>query len=213
MSVSKDGTGTFTVSCEFGTSLLSCGSQTWKNVGREFFRQVRPMNSTTCLCHDDKGVTCIAWCTSLPVENFLIAVVTSKGAFQVNCPPVMLVLGCHISPDFNTKSSQLYRSTYPSFDGQSCMCYDRYGADCIATCASNVSGYEVMQKSSTGNPVSSCEKTGNVALGVGYQSHSMPGGYDDCPYGRILDQTTCMCHYSLAIDCYCICGTLLLTQK
>ena len=83
----------------------------------------------------------------------------------------------------------------------------RYGADCIATCASNVSGYGVMQKSSTGNSVSSCEKTGNVALGVGYQSHSMAGGYDDCPYGRILDPTTCLCHYALAIDCYCICGT------
>ena len=151
MSVSKDGTGTFTVSCTFGTSLLSCGSQTWKNVGREFFRQVRPMNSTTCLCHDDQGVTCIAWCTSSPVESFLIAVVTSKGTFKVHCPLGKLVLGCHISPDFNTRMTQLYRSTYPSSNGQSCTCYDYYGTDCIATCASNVFGYEVIKNSSTGN--------------------------------------------------------------
>ena len=209
MSVFKDGTGTFTVSCPFGTSLLSCGSQTWTNVGREIFRQVHPMNSTTCLCHDDQGVTCIAWCTSLPVESFLIAVVTSKGTFQVHCPPGKLVLGCHISPDFNTGMSQLYRSTYPSSDGQFCTCSDDYGADCVATCASNVVNYEVTSNSQSvsGNPISSCQKSGNVALGVGYRIQPQVGD-DDTPYGSIQDNTSCYCHYSKTIDCYCICGIL-----
>ena len=210
VSVSKDGIGTFTVSCPSETSLLSCGSQTMPNVDREVFRQVRPINSSTCLCHDDHGVTCIAWCTSLPVENFIIALITSKGIFQVYCPPGMFVLGCHISPDFNTRMTQLYRSTYPSSNGQSCTCYDYYGTDCIATCASNVFGYEVIKNSSTGNPISSCQKSGNVALGSGYRT-LIQVGYDDVPYGQIQDKTTCSCHYSKTIDCYCICGTLHLT--
>ncbi len=115
------------------------------NFGEIDYRSIKPINSTTCECYDYRYARCIAWCTKLPVKNFEIVTEKSSGMFNVACPNGTNVLGCHIDPTIQWYGDyDCCRNFYPIDDGTGCTCSDYYGADCIATCASDINDYEVV---------------------------------------------------------------------
>lgn len=139
----QSGSHSFQSSCPDGTALLSCGSQNYEAFYAEVYRSFKPLNSTTCDCWDYYSLICIALCTAKPVNDFQLVTTFSVGNFSATCPVGKRVLGCHLSPNRLNPQHDSLRSFYPTSDGLSCICLDLYGANCIATCASNVVDYEI----------------------------------------------------------------------
>jgi hypothetical protein len=134
--------GTTYVSCPSGTSVLSCGIGDTQMSNHEVYRKAYPASSSTCTCYDYFGASCRAWCSN-KVANFAIQNSgTKSGHFSVSCPAGSKVLGCHIQPDMSV-TPELWRAYYPSNDGSSCNCYDYFGSNCVASCATNVVNYQV----------------------------------------------------------------------
>ena len=143
MSISAIGNNTVQVSCPSGMNLLYCGDRNSQTNDVEIYRSAKPINSTTCECYDFFGIECTAWCTTASLD-FEIASLRSKGTFNVTCPRQKWVLGCHIdSTTFSNGNHEEWKSFYPSADGHSCICYDYFGASCIAACATNIKNYKI----------------------------------------------------------------------
>ena len=195
---------TFTASCPSGQNLLSCGLDNFQKNTIDWFRSSKPISLYACQCSDTTGVTCVAWCTNLPVNNAEIATSSGKGVFNVSCPAGKRVLGCHIYP--NMIGVDEWRYWYPSPDGSSCICYDSFGASCIATCAANINNYEVVSIWGTSFVTASCSKANNQVLGCG----SNPTGASAVENFRTTraQSGSCVCFDSYGTRCYAICGQL-----
>ena len=153
-SLAFHGTGNGT--CSDGYSLLSCGIDTRGTFLSEIYREMRPVNSTTCECRDAYGAVCVSWCYHGPVSGFHISSVWGIGVFEADCPPGTNVIGCHVEPyiPLHSNEYEFYRQYYPS-SNSACTCSDKIGTLCIATCASNINNYEIQERTMSGN-ISSC---------------------------------------------------------
>ena len=157
MSISAIGNNTVQVSCPSGMNLLYCGDRNSQTNDVEIYRSAKHINSTTCECYDFFGIECTAWCTTASLD-FEIASLRSKGTFNVTCPRQKWVLGCHIdSTTFSNGNHEEWKSFYPSADGHSSICYDYFGASCIAACATNIKNYKISTLQASGNVTAACK--------------------------------------------------------
>jgi len=194
------------ISCPSGYNLLSCGlDNSQKNIA-EWYRSAIPISSATCECYDWWGVICEAWCTNVPINNFEIVTVHGSGVITASCPAGKQVLGCHIDPTALLVDN--WRYWFPSADGSKCICKDAFGADCVASCASNINNYEVVSVWGSGNsPVTaSCTKPNNQVLGCG----SNPNGASNSENWRTTRAQlgSCLCFDYWGTQCYAICGQI-----
>ena len=195
-------TTVFTASCSSGQTLLSCGLDNSQKDKAEWYRSSIPINSTTCECYDFFGVTCVAWCTNVPINNIEIIKTSGSGNFTASCPTGKKVLGCHIDP--TATQVEDWREFYPSADGTACNCYDYFGADCVASCASDINNYEVVSVWGTSLVTVGCSKPNNQVLGCG----SNPDGANGLEKWRTTraQSGSCVCFDFFGTRCYAICG-------
>ena len=179
----------------------------------EPYRSALPVNSTTCECYDFTSARCIAWCTILPISNFEIVEHQSSGIFDVTCPLEKKVIGCHIHP-LQSDNVDYGRQFYPNDDGSKCICSDFFGATCIATCASNITSYEIVFESENHYVNVQCSQPDNKVLGCG-GSPSLRSVYSRVYLAeswrtvQVQNETSCTCYDAYGITCYAICGQLL----
>ena len=114
------------------------------------------------------------------------------------------VLGCHLRPTSLTEDYWKY--WYPSPDGTKCICSHDYGAECIATCASNIVNYEIVSVYGTGTVTASCAIPNNQVLGCG---NDRIGESGLCQFRSVYSQTnSCQCIDNYGTRCYAICGDI-----
>jgi len=204
------GKGLFQVSCPAGMNLLSCNYETLVGNGTRFdyYRGYKPISNQSCECNDYFGVTCAARCVDHPVAGFEIAVANGSGSLQAVCSAGKKVLGCHISPIFDTNYYDPWRIWYPTDDGSSCACFDDVLAECYATCATDIKDYEIVSAhGGLKNIFVSCKIPGNVVLGCG-QIADDSDFYEKWTKAFISSQTTCKCYNYFGVTCYAICGKM-----
>lgn len=73
-----EGVGSFAVSCRDGLTLLNCVSENLPNISADPLRSFWPENSS-CQCHDNFGMKCIAWCTEWQIPGI------EHHTMKVNC--------------------------------------------------------------------------------------------------------------------------------
>ena len=195
----------FTSSCPTGYNLLSCGNDNSQKSNAEGWRRVRPIDSKTCQCYDYFGMSCVAWCTTLPVQGFEIKtsyVVTNPTS--ISCSSGKLALGCQISPRYSQQ--EVWRRYFPAISGSSCTCYDYFGGDCYATCGS-ITNYEVVSLYAAGTFYVSCSNPNNRVLGCGIDPYNSPGT-ETYRTVRVIGPTSCQCYDYFGATCYAICGQI-----
>ena len=187
--------------CRPGYSLLSCGMTNNPFAGSESTRYSYPSSSTSCQCNAVNSAVCIIWCTNA-VRGFQIATSNSQqGTFAVNCPSGKQVIGCHILQ--SSSSQEAWRRYYPADNGTSCICYDYTGAQCVASCASNIYDYEIRKQFGYGDVTVQCSG-GNFVLGCGlWPTWSGPDRFQAV---FVASMASCQCHNAYGITCYAICG-------
>ena len=196
--------GVMHASCPSGMNLLSCGLDNTQTGTLEWYRSAIPISSTTCECYDFWGASCIAWCTNVPINNYEIQNVHGSGFFTATCPAGKQVLGCHLDP--TALLVEDWRRWIPSSDGKTCTCYDYFGANCVASCASNINNYEVVSVKGSGVVRVGCTKPNNVILGCG----SDPEGDSNKERFRTTFPQSgyCQCYDAYGTVCYAVCGTI-----
>jgi hypothetical protein len=194
------------VTCPKGLTVVYCGNKNTQTKNAENYRRAIPINSTTCECYDYFGMQCDAWCTKAPLRGFEIASVTSSGTFDSSCSSGNKALGCHMAP----VQYEQWPAFYPSTNGSGCTCYNYFGVQCTALCASNVIDYEINLIVGSGYLVSTCKITGNKVLGCGSDYDAQySGGVEKFRYTRVYTSTSCMCYDYYHVKCYSICGKLI----
>ena len=198
----------FPVSCPVGYNLLSCGmSGPYSQWGRfEQYRYAKPQTSTACGCYDYYGLTCVAWCTTLPVQGYEIIKVTNTGTFSASCSSGKTALGCHLAPAQRSYWEQ-YRQYYPDPTGSGCNCYDYGSTECSVTCTSQIRDYEVVSVWSSGTFNVNCGNPTNRVLGCGIN----PSGSSGPEYYRtvrVISTTACQCVDGYGTTCYAVCGKI-----
>ena len=191
-------------------NLTACNYASIYGNSYEAYQGFKPVSSNTCECYNSYGMTCAARCVNTTVPEFEIVLANGTGMVQAHCPTDKRVLGCHINPVYVIGQYDRWRKWYPSDNGSSCICNDDVGAECYATCASDIKDFEIV--SATGlasNSVSSCKKAGNVVLGCGHQSE-YTSRYVVWTKMFIFNETSCLCISSYRSTCYAICGKLYL---
>jgi len=144
----------------------------------------------------------------LPISNFEIVEMHSSGTFTVSCPLGKKVLGCHIDPKMNYEGDTV-RDFYPTNNGNDCTCGDHVGANCIATCASNLANYEIVNETGNNYVHVKCTHPEYKVLGCG---GSPTLKYKDPAYSekwraiQVQNETSCTCYDYYGIRCYAICG-------
>ena len=138
-------TRTFSVQCPSGKRALGCHISTSAhdvaiNLGfamvvnsyDELWRRHFPNNTAnSCTCYDYYGAYCVATCGS-PI-SYKIESKWSSGTFTVPCSNSShKVLGCGMDP-LGGANPERFRSVRVQ-GGNSCQCFDRYGATCYAIC-------------------------------------------------------------------------------
>ena len=192
--------------CIDGYSLLSCGIDTWGTFLSEVYREMRPVNSTTCECRDFYGAVCVSWCYHGPVSGFRISSVWGIGVFEADCPTGTNVIGCHVAPDTPLNLAfDSYRQYYPS-SNSACTCSDKIGTFCIATCASNIDNYEIQERTMNGTFQVVCSPS-NFVLGCGMKPNNNTN-YERFRIAFVVNATACQCHDLYGTTCYAICGQL-----
>ena len=86
-SVSDRGYGNNLATCPSNQQLLSCGLMNYQTNNAEWYRSAVPISSSQCGCYDYWGVYCVAWCTNVPINNFvdwfkLFAFIDEKDSLQ-----------------------------------------------------------------------------------------------------------------------------------
>ena len=200
------GIGNFTSSCPTGYNLLSCGNDNTQKLTVEVYRRIKPFDSKTCHCYDYYGMSCVAWCTTLPIQGFEIRTqYVIANSIILSCTVGKLALGCHISSGFNP-GYEKWRQTYPVNSGSSCFCYDYFGADCSATCGS-VTNYEIVSRYSTNTFSVSCSNPNFRVLGCGINPYTSTG-IETFRTVRVIGPTSCQCYDYFGTTCYAICGQI-----
>jgi hypothetical protein len=200
--VSQNFVGSLQLSCPSDTpNLLSCGLNNLPTATQvEVYRHAIPVSSSTCDCYDYFGAVCVAQCT-YGIQGFQISK-TAGRAFDTSCPSGTKVLGCHIQP-IDSTGIEVWREHYPSSDGSSCHCYDYFGANCYATCGSDIFDYEVVNSHGKGDVTVQCPSD-KSALGCGINPDFQ--GPERWRAMYVSSQTSCTCHDSYGVTCYAICG-------
>jgi hypothetical protein len=60
------------------------------------------------------------------LQGFEISSTLGKGGWSTSCPAGKKVLGCHIQTTF--QGPEPWRRYFPDDQGDTCQCYDSYGA-------------------------------------------------------------------------------------
>lgn len=205
LSVSKTGKGTFQVSCPNGTSVLYCGNRNTQLISQEVFRSAKPISATACQCYDYFGEECVAWCTAAPLKDIEIPITVSKQTFKATCSNGRQVLGCYLYPR-QGQPHEPWPAFYPS-DSESCTCYHRSEAECIAMCASNIANYEVNVVAGNGVVRASCVQPGNSILGCGSDADEATKlASEKFPSVHVTGPNSCECFNRVHVKCYAICG-------
>lgn len=110
-------------------------------------------------------------------------------------------------PEAGKDTAERYRRFYPNDGGTGCICYDAYGASCIATCASNIGKYEIIKSTGFGFVKAQCS-AGNTVLGCGAAATQDSSSYDyqQAYFVTSADSNSCQCYNSAGNTCYAICG-------
>ncbi len=205
-STSTTSSGSWSVSCNAGLNVISCGMYNSQYSYNDEYRGLYPSSSTYCTCFDRNGVACNSRCTTVPASNF--AMMKGSGtSFNVMCPASYSVVGCHAMPWLPANSVDYFRYTYPLAGGKGCYCKDNGGFDCWASCAINITNYEIQWSYSSGYSYASCTYPKNFVLGctfVPVQSGSNPF----FKFSYAITDTMCLCYTNQEGACYAICGTL-----
>ena len=196
--------GTQVLACNTGYSLLSCGMERVSGDDRRSYSI--PISPEKCESKDSSlKATGYAWCSN-SVSDFQIVKtigLSTERAFSAQCPPWKKVIGCHMYPHQNTKETEEYGDYYPSEDGSMCFCYHRFGADCIATCASNIIEYKVVSTRDLGSGMKNVTCPGDkFVLGCGFYAFGGRGVRS----AYVSSLNTCTCHDYKNGICYAICG-------
>ena len=108
----------------------------------------------------------------------------------------------------NKIAPEYWRAFYPTPDGSACFCYDFFGAECSATCASSILDYEVVKTFGNAKVAVSCNSTtGNVVLGGGQQPAFTPS-HEYWRSFNVYNETSFTCYDFFGIICYAVCGKL-----
>lgn len=148
---------------------------------------------------------CVAWCTTLPVSGFTIAISSGSNTITTACPAGSKDIGCHI--DTTGLFAEAWRRAFPLSNMQSCECYDYFGSKCVASCATNIQNYEIQSVWGSGNVIISCSNPANSVLGCG----SNPNGAstkEQFRYTKVNNQNSCVCYDAFGTRCYAICGKI-----
>ena len=194
--------------CNQGYTLLSCGLQQLQSASPDYNQFAIPVNPNTCACYNYNGVKCLAWCSSV-VRNFQIveSVGVQTGVIRAKCPPDKSVIGCHVLPyQVSSFDYDAHQEHYPPDEGCGCICSNRIGAKCYATCASNVRNYVVMNETSSGTFHVECPAPSAV-FGSGV-SFGPNGNADGKSEAFVFNSTTCQCYDKYGMTCYAMCGQL-----
>ena len=168
----KTSSGFIVAECPSGMRLLSCNLDNSQRATIDTSRSANTQTPTRCICNDIYGAGCIAWCTNLPIPSFEIIVRNGLNDFFANCTFGKHVMGCsaYSVPASNSKW------TYPKADGSSCECYEKNDANCYASCASNITNYEIVPIIGTGLVTATCSHSDNVVLGCGSNETTLNSG-------------------------------------
>jgi len=92
-------------------------------------------------------------------------------------------------------------------DGSGCTCYNNFGVECYATCASNIHNYEVRQKHGVCTVTVTCSP-GNVVLGCGSRVVATSANFEKWPTFAVNATDSCQCYDYFGVTCYALCGRL-----
>ena len=92
--------------------------------------------------------------------------------FFATCTFGKQVMGCSA---YSVPASN-YKWTYPKTDGSSCECNEKNEANCYASCASNITNYEIVSTIGTGQVTATCTHSENVVLGCGSKGTTLNSG-------------------------------------
>lgn len=113
------------------------------------------------------------------------------------------MLGCHA---IHTKGDEKYPFNYPLEDGQSCLCYNRDGVRCVASCAANVVDHEVRHQYGTRTVTVTCSP-GNFVLGCGVKPKKPSNGrFEKWRTWSVKTPDSCECYDYHGATCYAVCG-------
>jgi len=198
--IKNSSSGLFEARCPSGMRLLSCSLGNTQTVANDKSRSANTQYSTNCICNDIHGAQCIAWCTNLPIPNFEIIVTEGIGNFFANCTSGKQVMGCTA---FSSPAST-DKWTYPVADGSSCECNETLRANCYASCASNITNYEIVSTIGFGLVTATCTHPDNVVLGCGSKGTTLIS--DPWRFSHPMSNTSCTCSNANGTKCYAICG-------
>lgn len=185
---------------------ISCFIANTQKSAADRFRSANPRSPYSCHCNEWYGAECIAWCTNIPIPNFEIIKIVSAGDVYVPCSSGKQAMGCtELSTTSNVEQNKWM---YPTADGASCYCYEYFGAEFYATCASNIVNYEVVSVIGTGLVTATCAQPGNVVLGCGSDPYGIASAYDIWRVNYPLTQNSCVCSDAYGTKCYAVCGKL-----
>ena len=132
--------------------------------------------------------------------------VYAAGVSEAICPPGTCVVGCHVEPkNWGTIVFDIHRQYYPS-SNTTCTCSDVYGTQCVATCASHITNYEIISITGAGVVHAVCSPA-NFVLGCGVQPNSA-NQWDQFRTTFVVNTTACQCSDVYGTTCYAICGQL-----
>jgi len=207
--VSFKSSGWMAASCPIGMRRLSCYLANTQTSIADTGRSANPLSTYGCHCNEWYGAECIAWCTNVPIPNFEIIRIVGIGNTTVPCSSGKQAMGCSVLST-GPKVEQ-YKWMYPGANGASCIDYEYNGGKFYATCASNISNYEIVSITGSGLVTVTCIQPGNVVLGCGsnpYQPWGANTAADIWRVHRPLTPNSCGCTDAYGTKCFAVCGKL-----
>ena len=202
LSVTTTGYGTFTAVCPTNYYLYYCGIDNSQTIYYDGYRYGWPVDRKTCQCQGNGGVNCIAWCRLDLLSGYEIRTNTVMGTGSVSCSSGKSTLSCNVMS--NMAGVEVFRAAYPSSDGQSCICYDYFGATCSAICADYPSGYRIISIAGNGGVQVGCA-SGQSLYGCGIKP-SKVDPFDRFSTYYATSSGTCFCSFNTGVTCYSICA-------
>lgn len=192
------------LTCPIGYSAYYCSLYYSQATSSDLLRWSSPLNSQTCTCKSTVGAGCFAWCSTYPAPTMVIK--SGTNTIYSACPTGSHVIGCHLRHTSPTIERWMM---YLPTDNFTCECYDRFGGDCFATCASNVKDYEVVTLFGYNYITVNCSNPTNKVLGCGYHvTYHNQGTYESFGFSRVNSERSCQCYAYFGADCTAFCGKL-----
>lgn len=115
-------------------------------------------------------------------------------------------MGCQIEP--LKKEPEKWRVYEPLSDGSGCHCYDYFGANCVATCASNIMQYEIKSTYVLRGSVQVQCSQGQQILGCGVHAYETEEVFEKFRAVFASSDTACQCYDNYGAKCFAVCGRL-----